>query len=247
MSCAVACKAEYDVPLGVWRTWVKTADRGTYPNTRRVFEPRLCNHCDYPVCVRNCPTQATFRHKDGFVLQRYNRCIGCRTCMVACPYNARHLIPAKRTDMKLPRLIVDKCTFCFHRVKKGIAPACVQACVGGARIFGDMNDPKSEVAQLAERERLTFLKPGLGTSPSVGYIDGGWEIMDEPHSYTNRSKQLVEEFNDFKRNHKGDAFADIVEGEPLMPQVGKNMLGFLQSIPHKAIDVLKAFRIFLFG
>ena len=203
--------------------------------------PRLCNHCDYPVCVRNCPTQATYKHKDGFVLQRYNRCIGCRTCMVACPYNARHLIPAKRTDDNLPTLVVDKCTFCIHRVKKGLVPACVQACVGGARIFGDMNDPNSEVAQLASKEKLTVLKPELGTSPSVSYIGGDWEIMDEVHSYTNRSAQLKEEFNTFKRNHEGDAFGDIVEGEPTMRQVSKNFGGFLRTIPHKAKEVVDAF------
>lgn len=247
MSCMVACKAEYGIPLGVWRTWVKVGDKGVYPNTRRIFMPRLCNHCDYPVCVRNCPTQATYKHKDGFVLQRYNRCIGCRTCMVACPYNARHLLPAKRTDDGLPKMVVDKCTFCIHRVKKGLVPACVQACVGGARIFGDMNDPNSEVAQLAARERLTVLKPELGTSPSVAYIHGDWEMMDEPHSYTNRSDQLVSEFNDFKKNHEGDTFADIVEGEPTMPQIANHWIGFLKSIPHKAKDTFNTFKVFLFG
>jgi Fe-S-cluster-containing dehydrogenase component len=247
MSCVIACKAEYGVPMGVWRTWVMVADKGRYPNTRRVFMPRLCNHCDYPVCVRNCPTQATFKHEDGFVLQRYNRCIGCRTCIVACPYNARHLLPMKRKDKRLPTMVVDKCTFCFHRVKKGLVPACVQACVGGARIFGDMNDPESEVAKLAATETLTVLKPELGTSPSVSYIGGDWEVMSEAHSYTNRSVQLRREFNTFKRNHKGDAFGDIVEGEPTMRQVAQNMTGFLRTIPHKAKDVLNSFAIFIFG
>jgi tetrathionate reductase subunit B len=247
MSCAVACKTEFGIPLGSWRTWVKVVDKGRYPDTRRIFMPRLCNHCDYPVCVRNCPTQATYKHKDGFVLQRYNRCIGCRTCMVACPYNARHMLPEKRSDNNLPHMVVDKCTFCVHRVKKGLVPSCVQACVGGARIFGDMNDPQSEVAKLASKERLTVLKPELGTSPSVSYIGGDWEIMDEPHSFTNRSAQLKEEFNEYKRNHEGDTFADIIEGEPTMPQIGGHAIGFLKTVPHKANDVLKAFKIFLFG
>ncbi len=245
-SCVVACKAEFGVPLGVWRTWVKVADKGSYPNTRRVFMPRLCNHCDYPICVRNCPTQATYRHEDGFVLQRYNRCIGCRTCIVACPYNARHLVPAKRTDMNLPTMIVDKCTFCFHRVKKGLLPSCVQACVGSARIFGDLNDPDSEVAKLVSTERVTVLKPELGTSPSVFYIGGDWEIMDEPQSYLNRSTQLREEFNTFKRNHEGDAFGDIIEGEPTMPQVTGNMVHFLQTIPHKFELAWKTLKNLLF-
>ena len=240
MSCMVACKAEFGVPMGVWRTGVKAADKGSYPNTKRIFMPRLCNHCDYPVCVRNCPTQATYKNKDGFVLQRYNRCIGCRTCMVACPYNARHLIPAKRTDDKLPKQVVGKCTFCIHRVKKGLVPACVQACVGGARIFGDMNDPDSEVAKLASRETLTVLKPELGTSPSVSYIGADWEMLDESRSYTNRTTQLKEEFNDFKKNHEGDAFGDIIEGNSTMNEVGKNFAGFLRTIPHKAKVVADA-------
>ncbi len=239
MSCMVACKAEFGVPMGVWRTWVKAADKGSYPNTKRIFMPRMCNHCDYPVCVRNCPTQATYKHKDGFVLQRYNRCIGCRTCMVACPYNARHLIPAKRTDKKLPTLIVDKCTFCIHRVKKGKVPACVQACVGGARVFGDLNDPDSEVAKLAAKETLTVLRPELGTSPSVSYIGADWEMLDEERSYKNRTAQLKDEFNEFKTNHEGDAFGDLREGETTMSQVGSNFIGFLRTIPHKAADVVE--------
>ncbi len=247
MSCVVACKSEYGVPLGVWRTWVKVADKGKYPNTKRVFMPRLCNHCDNPICVRNCPTQATYKHKDGFVLQRYNRCIGCRTCIVACPYNSRHLVPEKRTDMNLPTLVVDKCTFCIHRVKKGLAPACVQACVGGARIFGDLNDPDSEVAKLVSKEPVTVLKPELGTSPSVFYIGADWEIMDEPESYKHRTTQLKAEYNDFKKNHHGDAFADIVEGESTMYWVGKNMVDFIASVPHKAKTVFGNLAKLIFG
>ena len=167
--------------------------------------------------------------------------------MVACPYNARHLLPAKRTDKNLPNMVVDKCTFCFHRVKKGLVPACVQACVGGARIFGDMNDPNSEVAKLAAKERMTVLKPELGTSPAVSYIGSDWEIMDEPHSYTNRTTQLRREFNAYKRNHKGDTFSDIVEGESTMLQITEHFFGFMGSIPHKLSQVLKSFGTFIFG
>lgn len=247
MSCVVACKAEFGTPLGVWRTWVKTADKGAYPNTTRVFMPRLCNHCDYPICVRNCPTQATYKHEDGFVLQRYNRCIGCRTCVVACPYNARHLVPEKRTDGNLPTLVVDKCTFCIHRVKKGLLPSCVQTCVGGARIFGDMNDPESEIAKLLAKEKVTVLKPSLGTEPAVFYIGGDFEIMSENKSYTNRTVQLKEEFNNFKREHPGDAFGDIVEGESTMYWVKKNMVDFVAEIPHKASGVGKIIKKLISG
>jgi hypothetical protein len=97
------------------------------------------------------------------------------------------------------------------------------------------------VAQLASKQNLTVLKPELGTSPSVSYIGGDWEIMDEPHSYINRSTQLREEFNTFKRNHEGDAFGDIVEGEPTMRQVAQNFGGYLRTIPHKAKEVFDAF------
>lgn len=247
MACVVADKTEYEVPLGVWRTWVKVSEKGEYPDVRKHFLPRLCNHCDYPICVRNCPVQATYKHPDGFVLQRYNRCIGCRTCVVACPYNARHLLPAKRTDMNLPHSVVDKCTFCVHRVKRGIAPACVQTCVGGARVFGDLNDPESEVAKLVATERVTVLKPQLGTNPCVFYIGGDWEIMDEPLSYTRRTAQIREEFNDFKRYHKGLQHGDIIEGESTMRQVFKNLGAFLAEIPHKSVEFFGSLKRLIIG
>src|SRR5690606_24405 len=94
MACQVACKAEYDTPLGVNRTWVPYKVVGKYPNVKKHFLPRLCNHCDDPPCVRSCPVEATFKVDDGgFVLQRYERCIGCRSCMASCPYNARFMLP----------------------------------------------------------------------------------------------------------------------------------------------------------
>lgn len=169
MACVSACKAEYDVPLGVWRTVVQVKDTGTYPNARRNFMPRLCNHCDNPPCVRNCPTEATYKHEDGFVLQRYERCISCRTCIAACPYNARFVLPRNRTRVGING-VVDKCTFCQHRVEQGMVPACVQTCLGRSRIFGDVNDPDSEVARLVATEKTTVLKAEKGTRPQVYYI-----------------------------------------------------------------------------
>lgn len=167
--------------------------------------------------------------------------------MVACPYNARHLIPAKRTNMNLPHAVVDKCTFCVHRVKRGIAPACVQTCVGGARIFGDLNDPNSEVAKLIATERVTILRPEMGTNPQVYYIMADKDIMDEVHSYRHRSAQLREEFNDFKRNHKSMQQGDIIEGESTMKQVFTNLGAFMEEIPEKAKGVATSLKRLLIG
>jgi Fe-S-cluster-containing dehydrogenase component len=210
-ACTVACKAQSDVPLGVWRTWVKTIEKGKYPHVKRIFIPRLCNHCDYPVCVRTCPVQATYKHPDGFVLQRYNRCIGCKNCMIACPYNSRHLLPQVRTYDNEPHGVADKCDFCVARVTRGLVPACVNTCVGGARIFGDLNDPESEVNQLLEKNGFRVLKEEAGTRPQVYYIGLDSDI-DNTESYLHRSEQMKGEFNAFKENHEGFG-GDILDGK----------------------------------
>ncbi len=204
MACVCADKAEFDVPLGVWRTTVQVKNTGKYPNVRKNFMPRLCNHCDNPPCVRNCPTEATYKHEDGFVLQRYERCIGCRTCMAACPYNARHMLPSNRSRVKIGG-VVDKCTFCQHRVEKGLLPACVQTCLGRARIFGDINDPDSEVARLVGTHNTSVLKASKGTAPQVYYIkpDRGSteQVYAEPKSAAAKTDAEA-----FYRHNKGEKF-----------------------------------------
>jgi Fe-S-cluster-containing dehydrogenase component len=143
---------------------------GKYPNVKKQFLPRLCNHCDDPPCVRNCPVEATYKVEDGgFVLQRYERCIGCRSCMAACPYNARFMLPSHRTYTPITN-VVDKCTFCFHRVTQNLVPACVQTCIGRSRVFGDLNDPNSEVSYLVAKNATQVLRPEEGTKPHVFYI-----------------------------------------------------------------------------
>lgn len=238
-ACMTACKAEFGVPLGVWRIWLKEENRGAYPNTSKVVMPATCNHCDYPICVRNCPTGATYKHPDGYVLQRYNTCIGCRTCALACPYNARHLLPHKRTDSRLPNRVVDKCSFCIHRVSRGLQPACVQACTARAIIFGDLNDPESEISRVLKKNRVSVLRPDMGTSPMVFYI--GLEsrgVANPADCYDERSSQLREEFDDFKRNHKGEQHGDIIESDASPMGVGrqvvKNMFNFIVEIFEKA-------------
>ncbi|MBI4743924.1 MAG: 4Fe-4S dicluster domain-containing protein [Actinobacteria bacterium] len=161
-ACHVACKSENEVPFGVFRTHVRYYERGEYPDTKLYFLPVLCNHCKHPACVRVCPTGASWKRDDGIVLVDYDKCIGCKYCMAACPYGVRFIHPEKQ--------VADKCTFCVHRVDAGIAPSCVNTCIGRARIFGDMNDPNSEVAKLIATNPVTVLKPEKGTYPTVFYI-----------------------------------------------------------------------------
>jgi tetrathionate reductase subunit B len=112
--------------------------------------------------VEACPTKSAYQREDGVNLVREERCIGCKLCVAACPYKARFSHPEKN--------IASKCTFCVHRVDKGLVPACVNTCQGNARIFGDLNDPTSEVARLVAKEPIQVLKPELGTEPRVFYI-----------------------------------------------------------------------------
>ena len=200
-ACMVACKAEYDVPLGVFRTWVPYRVVGKYPTVKKQFLPRLCNHCDDPPCVRACPVGATFKVEDGgFVLQHYDRCIGCKACMASCPYNARFMLPEHRTRSPIVG-VVDKCTFCYHRVIQDLVPACVQTCVGRSRIFGDLNDPKSEVSQLIARNATQVLRPDQGTKPQVYYIGADRNMTEYARAVYDAREAQDEERVVFNRHH----------------------------------------------
>ncbi len=173
-SCAIACRNEFGVPPGVWRSWVKVIET----KGERTFLPRLCNHCDNPPCVTVCPVKATYRREDGLVLAREDRCIGCKACMIACPYNARFVHPVKS--------VVDKCTFCVHRIEDGRLPACVEACPTRAMLFGDLNDANSEIAQQLREADGKTLKAHLDTDCRVFYANadestfGRIEIASQP-------------------------------------------------------------------
>ncbi len=134
------------------------------------FVPKLCNQCDKPPCVQVCPVGATYKTRDGIVLVNQDRCIGCRYCVQACPYGMRYLVPEGKVTPTGQSGVVDKCTWCYHRITKGLKPACVEACPVGARVFGDLNDPESEVSKILAKERVQVLKPDLGTKPKVKYI-----------------------------------------------------------------------------
>jgi Fe-S-cluster-containing dehydrogenase component/formate-dependent nitrite reductase membrane component NrfD len=161
-ACTVACKAEHDVPLGVYRTWVKYIERGEFPNSRRYFLVNRCNHCDDAPCVKICPTKALYKRPDGIVDFDSSRCIGCKSCMQACPYDALYIDPNSHT--------AAKCNYCAHRTERGMEPACVVVCPEHAIISGDMHNPQSQIAQIIAREPLRVRKPEQGTGPNVYYL-----------------------------------------------------------------------------
>ena len=163
-ACSTACKSENEVPLGVYRTWVKTTETGTFPDTQRHFQVTRCNHCANPPCVRICPTQSMYQRADGIVEFDKDACIGCKACMQACPYDAIYIDPETST--------AAKCHFCSHRTDIGLEPACVVVCPEHAILSGDLNDPSSEISQVLAHNEVTVRKPEQGTAPKLFYIEG---------------------------------------------------------------------------
>ncbi len=161
-ACKVACKAENEVPLGRSRNWVRQEEKGAFPFVSVQIEPGQCMHCDNAPCVRVCPTGASRVVEGGIVVVDADDCIGCRYCMEACPYDARYFHEESGT--------VDKCTFCHHRLQAGLAPACVTTCPTKVRLFGDLNDPRSEVSKVLDRQRVEDRKAEAGTEPKVFYL-----------------------------------------------------------------------------
>ena len=165
-ACTVACKEEHQVPIGVFRTWVKYIEKGEFPHTSRHFGVMRCNHCDDAPCVEICPTRALFRRDDGIVDFDNTRCIGCKSCMQACPYDALYLDPNTHT--------AAKCNFCAHRIEMNLEPACVIVCPTRAIIAGDIDNPESEIGQTIASGKVATRKPHKATRPKLFYagIDG---------------------------------------------------------------------------
>ena len=160
-ACTVACKTEHDVPLGVNRTWVKYIEKGAWPDTKRFFSVMRCNHCTDAPCVSICPTGALFRRSDGIVDFDTSLCIGCKSCMQACPYDALYIDPVDHT--------AQKCNYCVHRVEVGLEPACVVVCPEGAIISGDLDDPTTPISRLVATEQLQQRAAEQGTRPNLWY------------------------------------------------------------------------------
>jgi Fe-S-cluster-containing dehydrogenase component len=183
--CVRACSIENDVPEGQYRTWIEryvvtpdgihvdSPQGGMYgfdevdeelagEAINSFFVPKLCNHCAEAPCIQVCPVGATFRSPEGFVLVDPEHCIGCSYCVQACPYGMRFINSEKR--------IADKCTWCYHRVSQDKLPACVTVCPTQARMFGDLNDPDSQVARVLQEDNWDVLKPEAHTESMCLYL-----------------------------------------------------------------------------
>ena len=182
-SCVRACKAENGVPDGFYRTWVERYVVGMeksyvdspegglngfpplqvdFQATKSFFVPKMCNHCAATPCIQVCPVGASYRTKEGVVMVDGKRCIGCAYCVQACPYGSRFLSPVTHT--------AEKCTWCYHRITKGLRPACVEVCPTGTRMFGDMKREDDPVRKIIETDRVEILQAHLLTEPQCYYL-----------------------------------------------------------------------------
>jgi Fe-S-cluster-containing dehydrogenase component len=163
-ACVVACKAENAVPPGHSRNRVAEQEVGAFPEVSVLMAPAQCMQCDAAPCVSVCPTGASYRDAAGLVQVNADDCIGCRYCIAACPYDARYFDSRSGT--------VDKCTFCTHRMARGLEPACVATCPTRTRMVGDLADAADPVARLASSGRADVRLPHAGTQPKVFYLRG---------------------------------------------------------------------------
>ncbi|WP_028921812.1 4Fe-4S dicluster domain-containing protein [Pseudonocardia acaciae] len=169
-ACTVACKTEHEVPVGQFRTWVKYVDQGTFPNNTRDFGVMRCNHCTDAPCVAICPTQALFKRDDGIVDFDGERCIGCKSCMQGCPYDAIYIDENTHT--------AAKCNFCAHRVDEDLEPACVVVCPTHSIWVGDLDDPDSGISRLVNSNPVSVRAPEQNTGPNVFYLGADRAVLD---------------------------------------------------------------------
>ena len=188
-TCANACKMQNNVPMGmIWnRIITEECDtiygaEGTFPDLSRTSLPLACQHCENPACLKVCPTGATYKDDKGRVEIDYDKCIGCRMCMAACPYNARVFNwnePVRKPDFNYgdkdvpvrPRGVAEKCTLCKERTDRGEEPMCVVCCPMKARVFGDLDDSESEISKIVREHKANVLLEDKGTRPQVYYYE----------------------------------------------------------------------------
>jgi Fe-S-cluster-containing dehydrogenase component len=188
-ACVMACKTSNHTPPGVFWARLLKGESGTYPNTTRQALPVLCMQCDEPSCMEVCPTGATQKRDDGIVIVEKDKCMGCKACIMACPYGARYSVEKWESyfpdgleltpyeeftkqawEEKSGNGVATKCDFCLDRIGEGQDPSCVEACAANARTFGDLDDPHSEISVLIKKYRGEVLNPEIGNKPKVYYL-----------------------------------------------------------------------------
>ena len=197
-ACTVACKEEHQVPVGVFRTWVKHIEKGEFPHTSRHFGVMRCNHCDDSPCTEICPTSALFRRPDGIVDFDNRRCIGCKACMQACPYDALYIDPGNNT--------AAKCNFCAHRVEMSLEPACVIVCPTQAILAGDLDNPASRVSRVVSTQKVSVRKPQKGTQPKLYYVGIEGDLL-EPTRISRKDAYFASDGRD--RNAQAGDMSDL--------------------------------------
>ena len=211
-ACTTACKSENDVAVGVFRTWVKHVDVGTFPQVKRHFAVLRCNHCEDAPCVAICPVTAMYQRADGLVDFDESRCIGCKACMQACPYDAIYMDPDSNT--------AHKCNFCSHRVDQGLLPACVVVCPVEALIFGDIDNPDSQAAREIKNSKVTVRRPEQRTRPKAFYI-GAHEAALDPLGAEHAGMYMWSDrpTSDVRRTTEGNGSPSHVERRTIPPRV----------------------------
>ena len=199
-ACMIACKQSHAIRPGIFWSRVLIGEIGNYPTVTKKILPVLCNHCKDAPCIEVCPTGATYKRDDGIVMVDYYKCVGCRSCLIACPYQMRsfnengsqgfwpessltELEMAGNEIYPIENSVVVKCNFCVERLEEGLSkglepgkdweasPVCVNACPVGARVFGDLEDPNNEISRIIKERKGYQLHPEYDTNPSVFYVD----------------------------------------------------------------------------
>ncbi|MEE9517257.1 MAG: 4Fe-4S dicluster domain-containing protein [Candidatus Adiutricales bacterium] len=226
-ACTVACKAEFNLPIGVFRAAVYEEVYGKFPKSEKPFLPRLCNHCEgsaadgVPPCVEACPQYplgqeeyttsagkkisykvgATYKRPDGLILYDTSKCIGCGACIEACPYGARNFHPFIKAGADTSEQSITKCTFCQHRIDQGVVPACVNICPPEARTFGDLNDPESKVSKLIWEFRLKDKRSETTLLPDQGTV---------PMVFYIDPQEALKKMETAKKNFQGESWQDTI-------------------------------------
>jgi anaerobic selenocysteine-containing dehydrogenase/Fe-S-cluster-containing dehydrogenase component len=234
-ACQVTCKAEYDIPFGLHRCKVQTYSSGTWPEIKKTFLPRLCNHCDNAPCIEACEENALFKNQDGIVLLNSENCTGCGMCHDKCPYDAIEINHITGE--------AEKCDFCSTRVQNGESPVCVQSCMGKALLFGDINDLKSKISVELKENQLKVLNPELATNPSIFYkcredIDNtpvrNYEITKGPSTRRVKVKQSSDQSKETKVIYSSDAMCPSECGISVVVENG--IAKKIRGNPHSLIN-----------